>query len=99
MSQVAAIELVDLDRHLELASTLASNAQKKLVLSDDRGRTVLPSATGTADLPAPGRNFRLTFPSSIRLEDASYPAARLLDASGRRLLTLPVIVEAIVPSS
>ncbi len=32
-------------------------------------------------------------PTGLTLEDAEFPALRFVDARGRRLLTLPVIVD------
>jgi hypothetical protein len=97
LDAVAAITLVDLDQHQELASTSGEQSERKLVLKDAQGRTLLPSRSRPAELPAPGRDFRLSFPTAIRLEHAGYPALRFFDGNGLRLLTLPVALEAEVP--
>jgi hypothetical protein len=98
LSDVAVIELVDLDRQEELGSTLAAETDRKLLLRDGASRILLPSAGGAVDLRPPGREFRLSVPLSIRLEEAGYPALRFFDSSGRRLVTLSVAVEAAISS-
>jgi hypothetical protein len=97
LNTVAEITLVDLDQHQELASTSDEHSERTLVLKDVNGRTLLPSPNRPTELPAPGRDFRLIVPASIRLDQAEYPALRFLDGNGRRLLTLPVALEADVP--
>ncbi|HEV8001176.1 MAG TPA: hypothetical protein VGP63_14915 [Planctomycetaceae bacterium] len=96
LSQVARIDLANLEPPEELASTDASLQERKLVLKDQSGRTLLPSPNGAADLPAPGRDLRLSVPPSVRLDQVGYPVLRFFDGNGRRLLTLPVAVEAAV---
>jgi hypothetical protein len=97
LEAVSSITLVDLDQHQELASTSDQLPERTLILKDVQGRTLLPSRTPPAELPAPGRDLRLIFPASIRLDQAKYPALRFVDGNGLRLLTLPVALEADVP--
>jgi hypothetical protein len=98
LNHVAVIELVDLDRHEELGSTSSASEGQRILLVDAGGRTILPSTAGTADLPSPSRDLRVIVPASIRLEPG-FPALRLIDSDGHRLLTLPVALEvaAVIP--
>jgi len=97
LDAVAAITLVDLDQHQDLASTSGEQPERTLILTDAQGRTLLPSRSRPVALPAPGRDLRLIVPDSIRLGHAEYPALRFVDSHGVRLLTLPVALEADVP--
>jgi hypothetical protein len=96
LGPVASIELADLESHEELASTAATQTERKLLLTDQAGHAILPAVNGAAELPAPGRDLRLRVPSSLQLDRVGYPVLRFLDRTGRRLLTLPVAVEAAV---
>jgi len=99
LDRVTAITLVDLEQHQELAATSGAQADRTLILKDSQGRTLLPSQSGAVELPAPGRDLRLFLPTSIHLDRAEYPALRFMDDAGRRLLTLPVALDADVPMS
>jgi hypothetical protein len=94
LKQVAVIELVDLDRPEELASTSAAAKDRRLVLEDANGRTVLPRGARVADLPYLGRDLRCLFQRRSGSTRPGFPALRLIDAAGRRLLTMPVAREA-----
>jgi hypothetical protein len=97
LDAVAAITLVDLDQHQELASTSGEQPGRTLILKDVNGRTLSPSQNRPTELPTPGRDLRLIVPASIRLDHAEYPALRFVDGNGLRLLTLPVALQADVP--
>jgi hypothetical protein len=88
---VATIELVDLDR--EPAERFLASTSRGLTLADSSGRSLLPSAEGRVDLAGGQRGLIIRPPGSINLTDASFPALRFLDADGRRLLTIPVVLD------
>jgi hypothetical protein len=91
---VAAIELLDLNQEPEdqlLAST-PSNQPQRLTLVNALGRPLLPAA-GPIDISAEDKQLRVSLPAALDLSNTEFPVLRFVDGKGRRLLTLPVLVD------
>jgi hypothetical protein len=85
--------ILDRIEAIELIDDLCSNKGPETG-AGRRERSHALALRGVADLPYPGRDLRVRVPASIGVEEAAFPALRLIDPSGRRLLTLPVACEA-----
>ena len=95
LKDVATIELVDLDSGEQTGSTAPGASAHEVLLLDGTGRRILPNAGQALAWTSfdPDRPVFLAYPTSIRLDRASFPAIRFLNTRGKRLLTLPVAVD------
>jgi hypothetical protein len=100
LTGVASLELVDLDRTTRLGSTdFGSRAEPIFLYEADRelfGFDRRPSRPISLRSDQP---LFLGYPTPLRLEHASYPAIRVFDRRGKRVLTLPVAVETCLEES
>ncbi len=90
---VAGIELLDLNQQpgrQRLASTSVDSASQLTLLDGSKPRSI--SAASPIDLHTTDA-LQIAIPKDLSLRDAEFPALRFVDASGRRLLTLPVVID------
>jgi hypothetical protein len=93
---VATIELVDLNEEPanKFLTSTAADPDRRLMLNDGAGCRLLPSETGSLDLSDVDSSRYVSLPEGINLATAGFPALRFLAPDGRRLLTLPVVIDA-----
>jgi hypothetical protein len=93
---VAAVALVDLDKppSEQFLTSTSAPAAERLTLKDFSDKTLLPAAGGPIEVSGRERSMRLSLPATLDLKKIGFPALRFVDSDGRRLSTLPVVIDA-----